>query len=304
MGAAESQLVKKELSPDEELALFAYVVDNCLIKPPVPPNLQTYNDTGCKASIPAIIKTHGKSSGLDMVVYRGQYDKKEISYDISKPFFSVTTDPEYAHTFASKLYEEDGEEIKWGIDCCVFKIHLQNVQILDLKEISFDRVRKEPPALAPDALEKFNAFIKDESEILVLGGGSFYTSPACTEKGCIDPPAFDVPDEEFHQFHETWYSMPKRVKRKTDDANSNPPKRAMGVGGSTDFKSTAGSRVSAHVATNHGAIAAMHHHETRRAFKKPRLMSRKYCKKTPCRRMGFTQKASCRPYKNCYTRRR
>jgi hypothetical protein len=35
-----------------------------------------------------------------------------------------------------------------------------------------------------------------------------------------------------------------------------------------------------------------------------RLMSRKYCKKTLCRRMGFTQKASCRPYKNCYTRRR
>ena len=35
-----------------------------------------------------------------------------------------------------------------------------------------------------------------------------------------------------------------------------------------------------------------------------RLMSKKYCRKTPCRRMGFTQKASCRPYKNCYTRRR
>ena len=31
-----------------------------------------------------------------------------------------------------------------------------------------------------------------------------------------------------------------------------------------------------------------------------RKMSRKYCKKTPCRKMGFTQKASCRPYKNCY----
>ena len=43
---------------------------------------------------------------------------------------------------------------------------------------------------------------------------------------------------------------------------------------------------------------------TRRRFKKHRLMSRKYCKKTPCRRMGFTQKASCRPYKNCYTRRK
>lgn len=35
-----------------------------------------------------------------------------------------------------------------------------------------------------------------------------------------------------------------------------------------------------------------------------RRYSRKYCKKTPCRKMGFTQKASCRPYKNCYTRRR
>ena len=39
---------------------------------------------------------------------------------------------------------------------------------------------------------------------------------------------------------------------------------------------------------------------TRRKFKMPRKMSKKYCKKTPCRRMGFTQRASCRPYKNCY----
>ena len=47
------------------------------------------------------------------------------------------------------------------------------------------------------------------------------------------------------------------------------------------------------------AAAAAGRRKTRR-FKKKRLMSRKYCKKTPCRRMGFTQKASCRPYKNCY----
>jgi hypothetical protein len=33
-----------------------------------------------------------------------------------------------------------------------------------------------------------------------------------------------------------------------------------------------------------------------------RLMSRTYCKRTPCRKMGFTQKASCRPTKNCYRR--
>jgi predicted RecB family endonuclease len=38
----------------------------------------------------------------------------------------------------------------------------------------------------------------------------------------------------------------------------------------------------------------------RRKTKKRRLMSKKYCKKTSCKKMGFTQKASCRPYKNCY----
>ena len=37
-----------------------------------------------------------------------------------------------------------------------------------------------------------------------------------------------------------------------------------------------------------------------RKIKSPRKMSKKYCKKTPCRKMGFSQKASCRPYKNCY----
>jgi hypothetical protein len=47
------------------------------------------------------------------------------------------------------------------------------------------------------------------------------------------------------------------------------------------------------------AAAAAGRRKTRR-FKKKRLMSEAYCKKTPCKRMGFTQKASCRPYKNCY----
>jgi hypothetical protein len=35
-------------------------------------------------------------------------------------------------------------------------------------------------------------------------------------------------------------------------------------------------------------------------FKKPRKYSKSYCNSTPCDEMGFTQKASCRPYKNCY----
>ena len=37
-----------------------------------------------------------------------------------------------------------------------------------------------------------------------------------------------------------------------------------------------------------------------RRWKMPRKMTRRYCKKTACKRMGFTQRASCRPWKNCY----
>ena len=37
--------------------------------------------------------------------------------------------------------------------------------------------------------------------------------------------------------------------------------------------------------------------------RRSRKMSRKYCKKTPCRKMGFSQRASCRRYKKCSTRR-
>lgn len=40
--------------------------------------------------------------------------------------------------------------------------------------------------------------------------------------------------------------------------------------------------------------------EKENGFKKPRKYSKNYCKSTPCSKMGFTQKASCRPYKNCY----
>jgi len=35
--------------------------------------------------------------------------------------------------------------------------------------------------------------------------------------------------------------------------------------------------------------------------KYPRKWSKEYCMKTPCHNMGFSQKSSCRYYKNCYT---
>jgi hypothetical protein len=37
-----------------------------------------------------------------------------------------------------------------------------------------------------------------------------------------------------------------------------------------------------------------------RKYNKPRKYSKSYCESTPCKKMGFTQKASCKPYKNCY----
>lgn len=42
----------------------------------------------------------------------------------------------------------------------------------------------------------------------------------------------------------------------------------------------------------------------KKVYKTPRKMSKSYCKKTPCKKMGFSQKASCRPYKNCYKSKR
>lgn len=47
----------------------------------------------------------------------------------------------------------------------------------------------------------------------------------------------------------------------------------------------------------------LHQHieeKQQKKFKKKRKYSQSYCKSTPCSKMGFSQKASCRPYKNCY----
>lgn len=44
----------------------------------------------------------------------------------------------------------------------------------------------------------------------------------------------------------------------------------------------------------------MNQTEMSEEYKKHRKMSKSYCESTPCKSMGFSQKASCRPYKNCY----
>lgn len=49
-----------------------------------------------------------------------------------------------------------------------------------------------------------------------------------------------------------------------------------------------------------GKIAEKYESEMTEGYKKPRKMSKSYCQSTSCKDMGFSQKASCRPYKNCY----
>ena len=34
-------------------------------------------------------------------------------------------------------------------------------------------------------------------------------------------------------------------------------------------------------------------------FKFPRKFNKSHCMRKTCKQMGFTEKASCRPYKNC-----
>jgi serine/threonine protein kinase len=40
--------------------------------------------------------------------------------------------------------------------------------------------------------------------------------------------------------------------------------------------------------------------DKKRVFKTPRKWNKEYCKRTSCDKMGFSQRSSCRPYKNCY----
>ena len=45
-------------------------------------------------------------------------------------------------------------------------------------------------------------------------------------------------------------------------------------------------------------------HPRNKPYRFPRRFSRSHCMKKSCKKMGFTERASCRPYKNCYTRKR
>ena len=182
------------LEPEEEAALFIYILDGCMAgneQPGVkhedqPHNysslFEEYNRSGCTVTIPAIIEKYGEVVN-DKVLYRGhgveswpsQPEKQAADRTIAprmvgKGFFSVSWDILTAFNFS-------------GDGCCMFEITLKNAKILDMATISFARSKEGGmyPADMAERVEKERAERNDtldyklrfDRECLVLGGGEF-----------------------------------------------------------------------------------------------------------------------------------
>jgi len=179
------------LEPEEEAALFMYIVEGCQIgddkhskdHPSYPHNysslFEKYDRIGCAETIPAIIQKYGKT--VSKATFRGHgknsWDPKQEDADrtiapgmIGKNFFSVSWDIGSAKTFI-------------GARCCFFEITLKNAKVLQLSTISFDRSLKggmyppENAELVQRTQKERNEYLKYilnyDHEILVLGGGDF-----------------------------------------------------------------------------------------------------------------------------------
>lgn len=180
------------LEPEEEAALFIYILDGCMTgneQPGVkhehqPHNysslFEEYNRSGCKVTIPAIIEKYGEVDN-DKVLYRGHgvdswtqsakdADREIAPRMVGKGFFSVSWDILTAFNFS-------------GDGCCMFEITLKNAKILDMATISFARSKEGGmyPADMAERVEKERAErnemldykLRFDRECLVLGGGEF-----------------------------------------------------------------------------------------------------------------------------------
>jgi hypothetical protein len=180
------------LEPEEEAALFMYILDGCKAgddEPGVkshqrPSNysslFEEYNRSGCAVTIPAIIEKYGKVVN-DKVTYRGHgkgsfvQPAKDADREIGprmagKKFFSVSWDIRSAYQFT-------------GDNCCLFEITLKNAKVLQLSTVSFARSKEGGiyPADIAERVEQERAernehleFVLNwDREILVLGGGEF-----------------------------------------------------------------------------------------------------------------------------------
>ena len=176
------------LEPEEEAALFIYILDGCMSgdeKPGVqshqqPHNysslLEEYNRSGCTVTIPAIIEKYGVVVA-NKVTYRGHgvQSAKDADREIApgmagKGFFSVSRDVRSALQFT-------------GNTCCLFEITLKDAKVLEIATISFARSIEGGiyPADMAERVEKERAernlhlefLLNFDREYLVLGGGKF-----------------------------------------------------------------------------------------------------------------------------------
>jgi hypothetical protein len=122
----------------------------------------------------SILRLLHKAKKMSITVYRGQgpNDKK------------ILTGDEYKYYSSSALLEIAREEFSGVfIDCCVFRIHLDNIPTINVNALIKDRIGRR----------------SEEHEYIFLGGGTFYDSEF------LDTPGFYYNDEE--NIFECWYSF-------------------------------------------------------------------------------------------------
>lgn len=110
-----------------------------------------------------------KQPPVSMVLYRGHINSREIRYN---SFW-------YSATKSKKVAKD---EFSSG-GCCVFKINLVNVPVIDINKFIGDNIDH----------------YREEDEFIFLGGGVFYKDKSLTIKGFTD-----VGNDEY----ECWYKIP------------------------------------------------------------------------------------------------
>jgi hypothetical protein len=119
---------------------------------------------------------------VSITVYRGHNGTRNINSDVD--WFSTTTNKQVA----MKKFTNHEK------NCCLFTIHLINVQVLFVNKSGILTSLKDRSS---------------EDEVIVLGGGKFYKNEQLTQEGFDD-----IMDGEY----ECWYTFPnKRISDENND---------------------------------------------------------------------------------------